>query len=30
VTHTGHNIVWEDPDLVLQEVLEIVAASGGG
>jgi pimeloyl-ACP methyl ester carboxylesterase len=30
VTHTGHNIVWEDPALVIQEVLEIVAASRGG
>jgi pimeloyl-ACP methyl ester carboxylesterase len=30
LTHTGHAIVWEDPALVLQEVLKIVVASRGG
>lgn len=30
VTHTGHAIVWEDPALVLQEVLMIVMASRRG
>jgi pimeloyl-ACP methyl ester carboxylesterase len=30
VTHTGHNIVWEDPALVIQEVLKVVVSSRGG
>ena len=30
VTHTGHNIVWEDPALVIREVVKVVMASRGG
>ena len=30
VTHTGHAIVWEDPALVVQEVVKVVTASRGG